>query len=82
MTLVIQLAKTPVRLADRLRLDERGHWARVGFALATQYVGMAGPRDGTAAGGRGALALHGLPCAADDGPATVRDDGGGRRPGH
>ena len=45
-------------LADRLRVDVRGHWARVDFTLAAQYVGMAGLPDravGPGALGTGAL---------------------------
>ncbi len=45
-------------LADRLRVDLRGHWARVDLTLAAQYVGMAGLPDravGPGALGTGAL---------------------------
>jgi hypothetical protein len=45
-------------LADRLRVDLRGHWARVDLTLAAQYVGMAGLPDRAA--GPGALGTGGL----------------------
>ncbi|MGE3958474.1 MAG: alginate export family protein [Vicinamibacterales bacterium] len=45
-------------LADRLRVDVRGHWARVDLTLAGQYVGMAGLPDRAA--GPGALGTGGL----------------------
>lgn len=45
-------------LADRFRLDLRGHWRRVDLTLGAQYVGMAGLPDG--AFGPGALGTGAL----------------------
>ena len=45
-------------LADRLRVDVRGHWARADLTLAAQYVGMAGLPDRAA--GPGPLGTGGL----------------------
>lgn len=45
-------------LADRLRVDVRGHWPRVDAVLGAQYVGMAGLPDGAA--GPGALGTGAL----------------------
>lgn len=53
-------------LADRFRLDVRGHWRRVDLTVGTQYVGMAGLPDGAI--GPGAL-----------GTGALYFDQGGRR---
>ena len=46
-------------LADRLRLDVRGHWPRVDLTLAGQYVGMAGlPAGAIGPGALGTGALY------------------------
>ncbi len=46
-------------LANRLRLDVRGHWPRVDLTLAGQYVGMAGlPARATGPGALGTGALY------------------------
>lgn len=46
-------------LADRLRVDVRGHWPRVELTLAAQYVGMAGlPARATGPGALGSGALY------------------------
>lgn len=53
-------------LGDRLRVDVRGHWAKVELTLAAQHVGMIGLPDGAL--GPGAL-----------GPGALYFDQGGRR---
>ncbi len=46
-------------LADRLRLDVRGHWPRVDLTVAGQYVGMAGlPTRAIGPGALGTGALY------------------------
>ena len=46
-------------LADRLRVDVRGHWPRVDLTLAGQYVGMAGlPARAIGPGALGTGALY------------------------
>jgi hypothetical protein len=46
-------------LADRLRLDLRGHWPRVDLTVAAQYVGMAGlPARASGPGALGTGALY------------------------
>lgn len=45
-------------LADRFRVDLRGHWQRVNLTLGVQYVGMAGLPDGAI--GPGALGTGAL----------------------